>query len=304
MEVWLGIDHLGGEKYSLLMQVTGRFMASISSYLRKADHGPHQGDYALPVRGMMPRAHHNHLRSLVMLDSAGFTAMKMGGYRFSVEEYVDYIVKSSRQGEGCPWVSWSSMDLCCEPEIAKDTEAIEDRIEGTAELYGQILDELGLWRIEYEAEGYPEAWWPGDPMPVLQGRTVPQYLRSYELLQAQARRHGRPGLPKVLGLGSVCRRPLGGAAGLMAVLHDLRASLPNHQLHCFGVKSGALTQIREDGLEGFVYSVDSMAYEYRARMAAITNGERNTNLNRVKHARRWLKQQGDSPAEPAQLQLF
>lgn len=112
------------------------------------------------------------------LDSAGFTAMLAGGYRWTVEEYVDFIV--TNRGDGAmpfPWSWWSAMDYCVEPEIAKDRTEVARRMQLTVDTYGEILDLLNHWR----SEGVTDV---PDPLPILQGRKPEDYVWS---AQAMAR---------------------------------------------------------------------------------------------------------------------
>ena len=45
------------------------------------------------------------------LDSAGYTAMKLGGYCWTPEEYVDAVVTNAGNGAmPFPWAWWSAMD--------------------------------------------------------------------------------------------------------------------------------------------------------------------------------------------------
>ena len=64
----------------------------------------------------------------VALDSAGFVAMsRYRGYPWSVDAYV-------RLAGAHPWSWWAAMDLCCEPEIARDRDEVQLRIAGTCQL--------------------------------------------------------------------------------------------------------------------------------------------------------------------------
>src|SRR3546814_16553034 len=65
-----------------------------------------------------------------------------------------------------------------------------------------------------DAHGFPQ------PMPVLQGRSPTDYLRSFDLLFD----HRAPQeLPAVMGVGSMCRRPAG---ELISTLDALDRTLP------------------------------------------------------------------------------
>lgn len=176
------------------------------------------------------------------LDSAGFSAMKHhGGYPWTVADYVG-IVALRR------WAWWAQMDLCCEPEVAADPEAVRGRVEGSAAL-------LRACREEAARVGAPE------PMPVLQGWRPEDYARSAELIDTEL--GGR--WPALVGVGSVCRRELLGPVGVFAVVAALDRLLPaGVTLHLFGQKGDALPELRESARVG---SVDSCAWDDRARHA-------------------------------------
>jgi hypothetical protein len=255
------------------------------------------------------------------LDSAGFTAMLAGGYRWTVSDYVEFVVTyPTRWGEGdlpFPWCWWSAMDYCVEREIAADRAEVERRIEATVEAYTETLEELLAWR----AEGINDV---PDPLPVLQGRTADDYLRCAGMLTtAIDRTHDctcpsnpfgceaewhrlRPGLPSLVGLGSVCRRPLRGPDGLLALLAALDRGLPPHvRLHMFGVK-GALMGHLAPYLHR-IASVDSMAWDLRARKLAKEQGHGNHVEHRAQVMRAWYERQRaalQAAAHPVQLDLF
>lgn len=123
----------------------------------------------------------------VALDSGGFVAMMRGGYRWTVEQYVDLVVRGRALaarpddrdddlgGFGPPWSWWSAMDYCCEPEIASNRAEVERRMALTVERYVDCLGAIGAWRDEGVTD-------TPDPMPILQGRTPEDYVRSAEEL--------------------------------------------------------------------------------------------------------------------------
>lgn len=225
------------------------------------------------------------------LDSAGFVAMAIhGGYRWTVESYVERVVRSFcpaeedeneplRAGMPCPFRWWAAMDYCCEREIAKDRAEVVRRMQLTVDSYAETLAVCESWRQE-GVTGLP------DPLPTLQGRLPGDYVTcARELAQAIDGAHAcscpagqpecdaehhreRSGLPELVGLGSVCRRPPGGPDGLLAVLSRLDAELPSHvKLHLFGVHSSALMSIVQD-YGHRVASYDSQAWGMHARRAA------------------------------------
>ena len=245
------------------------------------------------------------------LDSAGFVAQaRFGGYRWSIAEYVEQIV-SNFSGEDedpprwalpFPWAWWSAPDFCCEAEIAQDRAEVQARIAATVEAYGETLAELEGWRDQGE-NTVP------DPLLILQGRTPDDYLYCAEALaevidsthrctclagapeDCPATWHrAHPGLPELVGVGSVCRRPLHGPEGLLAVLDALHAALPEHtRLHLFGVKTASLQHLGRYGER--VASVDSVAWDRAARWDALKAGVSNDLQHRASALRRWFTAQ-------------
>ena len=274
------------------------------------------------------------------LDSAGFVAMaRFGGYRWTVADYVEQVVLNfpgddEEDGDDDPvrcalpspmeW--WSAPDYCCEKQIAGNRAEVERRIALTVEGYQDARELLEAWRREGENQAR-------DPMPILQGRLPADYVRCAEQLAAAADavdpctcptdpeacgatwHRERTGLPELVGVGSVCTRPVGGPEGLLPVLEALDEALPAHvRLHLFGVKGEALSKLGR--LAGRVQSIDSMAWDkaasWEADKLSRAAGERvSCTLDmRVKHLQRWhaaqaerLRRLAASP-RPVQRRLF
>ena len=247
------------------------------------------------------------------LDSAGFVAQaRFGGYRWSIAEYVERVVANFAGGGRdedpprwalpFPWAWWSAPDFCCEAEIAPDRAEVSARIAATVDAYGETLTELEGWRGEGE-NVVP------DPLPILQGRTPEDYVSCAEALAETIDAHhpctcpsgdveGCPatwhrevhGLPALVGLGSVCRRPLHGPEGLIAVLDALHAALPKYiKLHLFGIKTFGLQHLGRYGDR--VASVDSVAWDRAARWDALKAGVSNDLQHRTGALRRWFASQ-------------
>lgn len=186
----------------------------------------------------------------IALDSAGYVVMKKwgGNYPWTVQQYVELAGLWS-------WDWWASMDFCCEPELARDDDEAHFRILNTA-------THLALCNLQVEAWRAAGASWLQYPMPVLQGWRPDHYRHSAELT------HGTAGVwPSLVGVGSVCARPLRGRNGLEAVLEAIDRDLPPHvRLHLFGVKGKVLNHIQEHPrLQSRVHSMDSLAWDFRAR---------------------------------------
>lgn len=201
----------------------------------------------------------------VALDSAGFVAMlRYWGYQWSLGDYVDLAGRVRPS-----W--WAAPDYCCEPEIASDRATVLDRVERTA----LKLD----WCQQVAADrGVPA------PMPVLQGWFPDDYRRCADLIGD---------LPSLVGIGSVCRRPLGGEAGVLNVIEQLDRYLPRHvRLHLFGVKGSAIAKL---GGHSRVASVDSAAWDFAARRERVRNNQASCTLEyRSRYLRRWYEEQTEA----------
>lgn len=214
----------------------------------------------------------------VALDSAGFVAWAhYGGFPWSLGEYLDLVSRH-------PWAWWAQMDACCEAEIATDRAAVEFRMMETARLWTLCSDAA-------RAAGISQ------PMPVLQGRTPADYLRSLAMLERRVDR-----LPPFVGVGSMCRREVGGYEGLISVVDTLDRALPAHaQLHLFGVKGSALSSLSSFG--GRVESIDSMAWDVAARRRAHRESASCSMDLRVEEMGRWLEAQGAALKRPRAVQI-
>jgi len=225
------------------------------------------------------------------LDSSGFVRGKMGAYPWTVAQYVELAWSFG-------WAWWSQMDLPCEEALAPDRADVVPRIEASAALHADCLEEAR--RVRSASSPTSLAARLTDPVPVMQGRYPSDYKRSGELL---ARVCGGE-LPDFVGVGSMCTRPTGGPDGLIAIVEALDAWLPPQVgLHLYGVKGDGLRALR-----GFsrVVSVDSMGWDDRARWAAwerfqslselqkqhiLKTRTRNTVAHRVEVLRRWYAEQ-------------
>lgn len=194
------------------------------------------------------------------LDSAGFVAaVRYGDYRWSVEDYFDLV-------QSHPWSWYASMDYCCEPQIAQDRPLRLLRMAATAYMLGRCNAEAAYRGL-------------AKPMPVLQGWTPDEYVTCAQWLPLIE-------WPDLIGIGSVCRRPVNGSDGVLAILNAVDAILPEHvRVHLFGVKSTALQQIAGHRR---VTSVDSMAWDVAARNERRTGRDMDF---RIGHMQRWADKQ-------------
>jgi len=196
------------------------------------------------------------------LDSAGFVAaVRYGDYRWNVAHYVDLAA-------AFPWRWWASMDYCCEPQVANDRPLRLLRIAATA-------GKLAECAREAQHRGISA------PMPILQGWTIAEYLECVDWLPLGE-------WPDLVGVGSMCRRHMHGANGILEVVEALDGVLPPHvRLHLFGIKSEALRALAHHPR---VAAVDSMAWDMRARAQRRTGRDMQF---RIACMDEWLETQGE-----------
>ena len=212
------------------------------------------------------------LRSLD-LDSAGYVLQTTyRGFPWSIADYMELAASY-------PFRRFASADYCCEQQIAPDREEVLDRIARTVatnrECRTRAVD-LGIVdRL----------------MPVLQGRLPTDYLRCADGLH----RSMIPGT--TVGVGSMCRRDIHGADGLVAVVDQLDRSLPDGvRLHLFGVKGSALPWLAP--FASRVASIDSQAWGTAARRDALRRGAPKTDRFAADHMENWTVAQLDRTREP------
>jgi len=217
------------------------------------------------------------------LDSAGFTAMQLwklkgkqagigGVFPWTYEQYIEFALALSPS-----W--WSQPDLCCEPEIATDQSQVDYRVRATATFLEGSLQIVDSWSSQFGSR-------LASPLPIIQGWKADDYLRSLDLMmQVWERWHSTA--PPLIGVGSVCRRHLSHPEhGLTAILSAIELHLPaGSKLHLFGVKGPALSRLKMNDL---IESVDSMAYDFAARMEARKAQVSNSLTHRSQHMTGWM----------------
>lgn len=273
IEIRIGVPSPGGALAAAARRLGYKVMVSANSFLIRNAFGE-------PVRVRQPGAAFTSLDAA--LDSGGFVGMShYGELPFpSAEAYVGRVVASY------PWTWYAQPDYCCEPNVARSRADVRLRQAASVSLYLQCR------------RAAVQAGLPG-PVAVLQGWTPDDYHRSWDLLPLGE-------APPLVGVGSVCARAIHGPSGLMSVVHRLDRVLPaGVRLHLFGVKSGGIRAILlEGGLDGRVRSIDSMAWDFAARMRFRTG---RTMDRRIAVMREWHERQvalaGDSAAS-AQTSLL
>lgn len=210
------------------------------------------------------------------LDSAGYTSMATyGGFPWSIDHYVTLAAAH-------PFAWWASLDYCVEAEIAPDREEVLDRISRTVranrDCYTRGSD-LGIGRTF---------------MPVVQGRWPDDYERCIDDLG------GLVETSPLVGVGSMCRRPIHGGAGLVAVIDRLDRVLPRSvRLHIFGVKGDAIPYLR--AFSHRIASLDSQAYGVSARREAHRTGRSKTDSFVAERMEQWLWAQRAKLIEPVRF---
>lgn len=202
----------------------------------------------------------------VSLDSAGFSAMvTYGGYPWTVAAYVDLAA-------AFPFRWWASLDYCVEHEVASDREEVLDRLSRTIganrECHSRARD-----------AGIDKTF-----LPVIQGRAPRDYERCADALGHLIEQTG------LIGVGSMCRRPVRGPEGLIAVVDRLdRVLPPGVRLHLFGVKGDAIPYLKAYAHR--VASIDSQAYGVSARTASRRERRSKPDSFVADHMERWLHAQ-------------
>lgn len=210
----------------------------------------------------------------VDLDSAGYVAMQLHrGYPWTIDAYMELAASY-------PFRRFAALDWCCEAEIAGSRDEVRDRLSRTIAANREC-------RRRAEDLGIAHAL-----MIVLQGRTPSDYERVADELALSMTPGG------VVGVGSMCRRPVGGPDGLLAVVEHLDHKLPKGvMLHIFGAKGTALSHLR--AFEHRVTSIDSQAYGVTARRDAYRRGISKTDEFVADHMVRWTHRQTKHASTPA-----
>lgn len=201
----------------------------------------------------------------VALDSAGFVAARRyRGFPWETDEYLDLAAAA-------PWIWWASQDWCVEPEIARDEDAVLDRISGTVRLNTACLNGANRRGIAHNF------------VPVIQGWRPEHYLRCIDRMPFVR------DCPLV-GIGSMCRRHVAGPNGIVRVLEMLDSAFSGSgtRFHLFGLKSQG---IQHAAMHPRVASCDSQAYGMAARQDAWKARAAKSDRYVAGIMRRWYEQQ-------------
>lgn len=143
-----------------------------------------------------------------VIDSGGYNVMSnYGGYPWSIKEYHKFLEEAN--------FNWSAvMDYACEEKF-DDIMTVEERMEKTVENTIKHFDLEPNYNL----------------LPVLQGRTINQYLESYDMLKDHGIDISR------VGLGTVCR--ISSSEEIIETENRIREETDIDWIHGFGVKINA-----------------------------------------------------------------
>ena len=183
-----------------------------------------------------------------IMDSGAFTTIaKHGAYPEPVSVYADQIRRWKSNGT---LVAAVAQDYMCEDHMLTKTKmSVRQHQFLTIERYDQLLaEDTGVYIL-----------------PVLQGYTPSSYV-DHIRMYGDRLKNGM-----YVGVGSVCKRNAS-PSSIVQVLKAIKKERPDLLLHGFGIKTTSLmwADVRDN-----LYSADSMAWSYAARMEkkTVTIGE-------------------------------
>lgn len=181
----------------------------------------------------------------LFVDSGGYSFIKgMGEYETSSADYLQTMEEWQPE-------LFALRDYPCEPDVlAEHNRTVRDHQDLTTEAHIELMEKLD----EYDIDGQPVA--------VVQGRSIDEYLRHvYELKD-----HGL--MTDVLGVGSVCGRHA--VKEIKPIIREIDKATPDStSLHGFGIK---IPSLKVPEIYHRLHSADSMAYSYTARTDSRENG--------------------------------
>lgn len=164
-----------------------------------------------------------------------------GDYVTPDEDYVEYV-----QDVGADL--WSLRDYPCEPEVLEQHDrTVEEHQRMTTDRHRNLLDIAADEGVD------------GQPVSVLQGQDLVDYLEHYDQLREAG------AITDYVGIGSVCRRHA--EDDIQEIVLGVRDALPSrYRIHAFGVK---IPVLEKTGVVDALASADSCAYDYGLMMDAI-----------------------------------
>jgi hypothetical protein len=182
-----------------------------------------------------------------MRDSGGFTELQMyGKWNIDAAAFVAEAREDADQVGNLEYCA--PRDWMCEPIIINGGYAAGRHFVGTKK---SIKEHQKLTVADYLdlRDRAPELPW----MPVLQGWTLDDYLRCFEMYERAG--VALASLPRV-GVGTICRRQ--GTEEAARILARLESEGP--KLHAFGLKGTGIPNVAP-----FLASSDSLAWSFAAR---------------------------------------
>ena len=153
LDVSVGLPDARQDFVAAARDLDATMLFSASAFARRWTLAMHDRDDPFPGFRAPPAGRFERLR--FALDSSGFTSMaRFGDSVFSAEQYA--VLVEALHEAGTPPLWAASMDICCEPEVARDREEVMARIMRTAWLYDEVVE-------TFRGRGFP------DPIAVLQG---------------------------------------------------------------------------------------------------------------------------------------
>jgi hypothetical protein len=236
----------------------------------------------LAGRRTLPKA-----RGWWALDSGGFSELSLFAmWKTSPEDYVSAVVRYDTEIGNLSWAA--PQDWMCEPVmLAKTGLTVVEHQRRTIANFAYLTE---LWDHVSDTES--------PFMPVLQGWTLADYLRCWDM-------YAEAGINlseyEVVGVGSVCRRQATSEIGdILTALYERDERGEGTPLHGFGVKLQGLGRYGH-----LLASADSMAWSFQARREPPLPGC-TTHINCANclvYASAWYGRATTPPPEPPGVQL-
>lgn len=181
----------------------------------------------------------------LFIDSGGYSFMKgMGEFETTNKEYLRFISEHKPE-------LWALRDYPCEPDVLEEHDrTVENHQRMTTDRHRELLN-------LYEDPNYSV---PGQPVAVLQGWRVDNYLRHLDQMKDAGT------LTQYVGIGSVCRRNR--ESEIREIVLRVSEALPAwvDRLHAFGVKGSVL---KFPDVRAALSSADSQSYEMQAQWGTL-----------------------------------
>lgn len=232
--------------------------------LHQPGHTMHFARACVSIRRLRKRK--KRLGCPIILDSGAFKELELHGCY--LDSPADYAADIARLVGVADIEVAVAQDYMCEPFMLERTGlTVVEHQRLTIERYDALI----------------EAQPPATIMPVLQGYAPEEYATHVEMYG------DRLNHAMWVGVGSVCKRQ-GDPRKVVEVLLAILSIRPDLRLHGFGVKT---TSLRFGGVRELLYSADSLAWSYAAR---IEGRDRND----WREAQRFIDRLGLTLAKPWQ----